>query len=135
MLNAEGMNPVRILLVDDNVLVARLIATRLEMTGRFTVRFESSPSTALKVNREFQPDVWLLDVDMPGMTGPELATKLRQEPGCGKIPTIFLTSLISVEEAGEQELVSNGHRYLSKSAANEVIVRCIDRALHLPEAA
>ena len=130
-----AMNPTRILLVDDNVLVARLTATRLEKTGRFTVRVESIPNSALTANRDFQPHLWLLDVDMPGISGPELAKKLRQEPNCEKIPTIFLTSLISVEEAGEQELVSNGNRYLAKSATVEVIVRCIERALALPAAA
>ena len=129
------MNTTRILMVDDNVLVARLIATRLEKTGRFTVRIETMPHAAVKAKREFEPHLCLLDVDMPGMSGPELATKLRQEPGSEKIPIIFLTSLISVEEAGEQELVSNGNRYLAKSAAPEVITRCIARALDLPEAA
>jgi CheY-like chemotaxis protein len=128
------MNTVRILLVDDNVLVARLIAARLEKTGRFAVRIENIPHQAQKAHDEFQPHLWLFDVDMPGITGPELVKKLRQ--ACGEaVPTIFLTSLISPEEAGENELVSSGNRYLAKSAPAEVIIRCIDRALAIPSAA
>jgi CheY-like chemotaxis protein len=125
------MNKTRILMVDDNVLVARLIGTRLEKTERFTVRVESIPQNGLTAAREFKPHVLLLDVDMPGISGPELAKKLQKEPACANVPIIFLTSLISEEEAGEHELVSNGNRYLAKSAPIEVIIRCITRSLPL----
>jgi CheY-like chemotaxis protein len=131
----EQMNMTRILLVDDNVMVAKLVAMRLEETGRYTVRIENRPGSAQSANREFQPHLWLFDVDMPGITGPELAKKLRKEPGCSVIPTIFLTSLVSVGETGEVELVSNGNRYLAKAAPIDVIGRCIDRALRQPAAA
>ena len=120
----------RILLVDDNVMVAKLVAMRLEETGRYSVRIENRPTAASSANREFQPHLWLFDVDMPGITGPELAKKLKKEPGCSATPTIFLTSLVSVDESGENELVSNGNRYLAKAAPIETIARCIDRALH-----
>jgi len=123
------MNMTRILLVDDNVMVARLVAMRLEETGRYTVRVENSPNSAQSANREFQPHLWLFDVDMPGITGPELVKKLRNEPGGSNMPAIFLTSLVSVEETGDNELVSNGNRYLAKAAPIEIIARCIDRAL------
>ena len=124
-----AMNNTRILLVDDNVMVARLVAMRLQETGRYTVRVENSPNSAAGAHREFQPHLWLFDVDMHGITGPELVKKLRREPGGADMPTIFLTSLVSVEDTPENELMSNGNRYLAKAAPIEVIARCIDRAL------
>jgi CheY-like chemotaxis protein len=123
------MSKIRILIVDDNRPLARLVGIRLEQTGHYSARIECVPQSAVRAAHEFQPHVFLLDVDMPGMNGPELQRVLRKEPRFSNIPVIFLTSLISAEEAGDREMISNGNRYLSKSAPIEVIHRCIDRAV------
>lgn len=123
------MSKTRILVVDDNRPIAKLVAMRLEQTGLYDVRVEYMPSEAASVAREFQPDVFLLDVDMPGISGPELARSLKTDPRLSSTPVIFLTSLISGEEAGDRELISNGNRYLSKSATTEVVQQCVQRAL------
>jgi CheY-like chemotaxis protein len=123
------MSKLRILIVDDNRPLAKLVGVRLTQTGHYTVQVEVIPQAALRAVHEFQPHLLLLDVDMPGMNGPELLRVLRKEPGFSHIPAIFLTSLISGEEAGDREMMSNGNQYLSKSAPIEVIHRCIDRAL------
>jgi CheY-like chemotaxis protein len=123
------MSKIRILIVDDNRPLAKLVGVRLEQTGHYTARVECIPQSAVRVAHEFQPDLLLLDVDMPGMNGPELQSVLRKEPGFSRVPVIFLTSLMSAEEAGDRELISNGNRYLSKSAPIEVVHHCIARAL------
>jgi CheY-like chemotaxis protein len=123
------MSRIRILIVDDNRPLATLVGLRLEQTGHYTVRIESKPHVAIPTAREFQPHLMLLDVDMPGMTGPELQRAVQKEPGFSEVPVIFLTSLISADEAGEREMISNGSRFLSKSAKTEVVHRCITRAI------
>lgn len=123
------MSRIRILIVDDNRPLATLVGLRLEQTGNYTVRIESKPHAAIPAAREFQPHLLLLDVDMPGLTGPELQRAIHKEPGFGDVPVIFLTSLISADEAGEREMISNGNRFLSKSATTEVLHRCISRTI------
>jgi DNA-binding response OmpR family regulator len=123
------MSRTRILIVDDNRPLAKLVGIRLEQTGHYSVRVEHMPQVAIRAAHEFQPHLMLLDVDMPGMNGPELQRAIRKESAFDHIPVIFLTSLISSDEAGERELISNGSRFLSKSAAIEVVHRCISRAI------
>lgn len=123
------MTRIRILIVDDNRPLGRLVGIRLEQTGHYTVRVEQMPQVAIRAAREFQPQLLLLDVDMPGMNGPELQRAILKEPGFSHVPVIFLTSLISSDEAGEREIMSNGSRFLSKSASIEVVHRCISRAI------
>jgi DNA-binding response OmpR family regulator len=123
------MSKIRILIVDDNRPLGKLVGVRLEQTGFYTARVEYIPQSAVRAAHEFQPHLLLLDVDMPGMNGPELLRVIRKEPGFEKIPVLFLTSLISAEEAGTQEMISNGNRYLSKSAPIEAVHRCIGRVM------
>ncbi|MEQ1862486.1 MAG: response regulator [Chthoniobacteraceae bacterium] len=127
------MTKTRILIVDDNWPIAKLIGSRLEATGYYEVRVENMPAGAFRAAAEFQPRLFLLDVEMPGMSGIELAAKLAKEPGFTDTPVIFLTSLVSSEEAGARELVSRGKRYLSKTASVAVTHACITRALSAPD--
>lgn len=123
------MHRIRVLIVDDNLPLAKLVGIRLEQTGHYTVRVEHMPKFAIRVAREFQPQLVLVDVDMPGMSGPDLQQAIRKEPGFGEVPVIFLTSLIATDNAAEREMIGNGNRFLSKSAAIETVHRCISRAI------
>jgi CheY-like chemotaxis protein len=124
------MSKTRILVVDDNWPVGKLVGTRLEQTGCFDVRVEHLPGAAARAAAEFHPQLFLLDVDMPGKNGLELAAELLREPAFARIPVIFLTSLVTAEEAGARELISQGKRYVSKAAPVSVLRQCIERALH-----
>ena len=68
--------PVRVLCVDDNKDIADSEAMLLEVVG-FEVEVCYDGRSALRVAEVFRPRVCLLDLDMPGMPGDELATQLR----------------------------------------------------------
>src|SRR5262249_41559222 len=70
----------RVLVVDDNVGAADSLALLLEMAGQ-EVRVAYDGPTALRVAREFHPEVVLLDIGMPGMNGYDVAYRMRREDG------------------------------------------------------
>ena len=82
--------PYRILIVDDEADTAEFHATSLEAAGLETVTV-TDPLEVMSQLVEFQPDVILMDVYMPGCTGLELAMVIRQEEAFVGVPIIFLS--------------------------------------------
>jgi DNA-binding response OmpR family regulator len=87
------MNNSKILLIDDDETLLELLVDHLQVAGYATIPTHSGQEGLQKVAAE-QPDLILLDVMMPGMTGWEVCQKLRQDTA---VPIIMLT-------AKEQEL-------------------------------
>jgi diguanylate cyclase (GGDEF)-like protein len=79
-----------ILLVDDDLTVVRILHRIL--SGFAPIRFANSGRMALKLARESVPDLVLLDVDMPEVSGFEVCTKFKSEPALAQVPIIFITS-------------------------------------------
>jgi CheY-like chemotaxis protein len=79
-----------VLVVDDNVDQADSAAMLLRLSGH-EVRVDYAGSTALDVAVEYQPDVVLLDIGLPGMNGCEVARRLRQEPSLKDIVLVAMT--------------------------------------------
>jgi CheY-like chemotaxis protein len=82
--------PRRMLLVDDNVDAAELLAELLRLFGHEVLLAHDGPS-ALELAAEQLPDVALLDIGLPGMTGYELAVRLRAVQGLADIRLIATT--------------------------------------------
>lgn len=104
------MSKIKILIVDDDAKVSHLLAVILSRVGGHEVREENRPFAAVHSAREFQPDLILLDVDMPGKDGGEISAELGDDPLLAQVPVIFVTSLITQGEAGMRK----GHPYLAK---------------------
>ena len=77
---AVAAQPLRVLLADDDRDGAMTLATLLELEG-YEVRTVHGGQEALDAAREFRPDVCLLDIGMPKITGYEAARRLRQRYG------------------------------------------------------
>ena len=87
------MSPLsRIFLVDDEPDIRAIARLALETVGGFTVEACNSGQEALLRASEFGPDLFLLDVMMPGMDGPETLRALRALPGFEATPVIFMTA-------------------------------------------
>lgn len=84
----------KILIVDDETALVRLIQLNLEATGRYQVKTETQGMEALNAARAFQPDLILLDVVMPGLSGPEVASQIRADKSLKHIPIVFLTAAV-----------------------------------------
>ena len=89
----------RILVVDDLASDTRLVKLYLEGTNEYVVREENDAKAALSAAEEFQPQLILLDVAMPGIDGLKLADHFRAHPTLNAAPIVFLTAIITKEEA------------------------------------
>lgn len=88
---SEGaQRAVRLLVVDDNVDAADAIATLLSLNA-YEVSTAHDPDEAMELGAAFDPDVILLDIGLPGMTGYELARKLHADRVCRRAKLIAIT--------------------------------------------
>ncbi len=101
----------RVLVVDDESDVTELLQYRLEQEGYRVATLNDPLGFVVKV-REFEPDLMLLDVMMPELSGIQLCRIVRADPSMKNIPVIFLSARGEVEdrikglEAGAEDYVS-----------------------------
>ncbi|MDO4705136.1 MAG: response regulator transcription factor [Comamonadaceae bacterium] len=118
---------IRILLIDDHTLFRSGLRLLLKRQSDFEVVAEAADGIeGLKRARELQPDVILLDLNMPGLSGLEVLHILAQDlPACAVI-------VLTVSEDGEelaQALRSGARGYLVKNIDADALVASIRRAV------
>jgi CheY-like chemotaxis protein len=78
-----------------------------------------------------RPDVILLDIMMPKVSGPDVADAILQDPAIKNIPILFLTALVTEEEIGFRLMREIGGRnFIAKPVEIDRIVNCIENALN-----
>lgn len=87
----------KIALIDDNIAIVDVIKRFLELKGFMTVEAYSGEEGLNMVYKE-KPDLILLDVMLPGMSGYEVCEKLKKDTETSSIPIIFLTVRSKVED-------------------------------------
>jgi DNA-binding response OmpR family regulator len=85
------MAPATVLVVDDDPVILKLLEVNFEMEGFQVVR-AADGAEGLERARAVLPDIVVLDVMMPRMTGYEVAKALREDDGTAHIPIIFVTA-------------------------------------------
>ncbi len=80
-----------ILVADDDVDVRTLVVLKLESSGHQVVSVENG-AQAVDTCREIRPDLVVLDLMMPGMTGLEACAAIRADPMVARTPIILLTA-------------------------------------------
>jgi two-component system nitrate/nitrite response regulator NarL len=122
----EPREPISVLLVDDHTLFRSGVRSLLQRNPRFTVVGEASDGIdGVKRAMQLKPDVILLDLHMPGMTGVETLELILQ--GWPEAAVIMLT----VSEEGEDlatALHAGARGYLIKNIDADYLQRAIERA-------
>ena len=102
-----------ILCIDDDVPLVQILARKLTLDG-YVVRTASDRQTIVaELQKLPSPDLVLLDVGLPGISGFDLLQKLRQHPKLGSVPVIMLTGRSSPEDV-LHGMTSGADGYVSK---------------------
>ncbi len=91
------MDPISILVIEDDEIVARTIERCLR-GGEFRVRLASSGVEGLRAARREVPNLVILDVIMPGMDGYAVCREMRGDPVLVEVPILFLTAKTKDED-------------------------------------
>jgi CheY-like chemotaxis protein len=88
----------RILCVDDDPDILSILDFSLTRIGSYTVLACSNGLSAVSEVTRFEPDLILLDVMMPGLSGPQTLAALRGPPHAVSTPVVFMTARSLVHE-------------------------------------
>ena len=121
----------KIAIIEDDATINQMYRMKFEADG-FDVQVADNGRDGVKLVTNFSPDIILMDLQMPEMTGDEALTEIRSHDWGKNTPVIILTNL--GEEEAPKHLRSLGiHSYIVKAnlTPKEVVLR-VKEALGLP---
>jgi len=123
-----SIRPEKILIVDDNQVILKILKNILESQNYLTV-LASNGIEALKIVAQEKPDLIITDYMMPEMDGMTLITELKSQPATRFIPIVMLTS--KDEVAAEVAVINAGaDDYLTKPINSKRFIVRINRLLN-----
>jgi len=120
---------ITLLVVDDSASIREAVKRGLEHTRKYTVHQAASGPEAFSLACELQPDAILMDLLMPMMTGAECSRLLKEAPLTAHIPVIFLTGMMSKDDAKALDGEIDGELYLAKPVCIAEIMATVERVL------
>jgi DNA-binding response OmpR family regulator len=118
-----------LLVVDDTPANLNVLSTILGQRG-YRVRPAISGELALKAARAARPDLILLDIQMPGLSGYEVCRQLKAAPDTARVPIVFISAL---EDAGDkvEAFRAGGADYITKPFQIEEVLARVENQLTL----
>jgi phosphoserine phosphatase RsbU/P len=124
--------PSTILVVDDDVITNRMIQAILTRAG-FQIACAFDSAGALQLIHELQPDLVLLDVNLPDGSGFDVCLKMHQETGYAQIPVLFVSASEDIANKVRGFEVG-GVDYIPKPFSGEEVVARVSTHLRLKQA-
>jgi CheY-like chemotaxis protein len=117
--SAEAAVSKRVLIADDNLDAAESLQLWLQLAGH-DVQVAGNGMEALRIAAAFKPDVALLDLGMPGLSGFDVARRIRESPWGGGMVLVALTGW-GQDEDRKQSAEAGFHHHLTKPIAPDTI--------------
>jgi two-component system cell cycle response regulator DivK len=118
----------RVLVVEDNKLNMKLFCDLLESRGHEVVQSRDGLD-ALKLTRQLRPDLIIMDIQLPEVSGVEVTKWIKNEEPLKAIPIIAVTAFAM---RGDQEMIlqSGCDSYISKPIDNKNFIAVVERFLN-----
>jgi PAS domain S-box-containing protein len=116
----------RVLVVDDNEDAVTTMSALLERCGHET-RIATDGLHAIEIAHEFEPDIVLLDIGLPGLDGFQVARRLRQIPACEEIPIVAVTGYARAWDR-QQALQAGFSDHFAKPIDPKTLERVVEMA-------
>ncbi len=124
-------NPVKkVLVIDDEEDFCFFVRENLMNSGRFDVVIANSGGRGVELAETESPDIILLDMMMPDMSGEEVLEELKGSRHTAGIPVVFLTALVTREDTGDASFKKIGDSYfIAKPVRTRELIGAIDQLL------
>jgi len=116
-----------VLIVEDEPDAAELFAEMMRVSG-FRVRKTSSSAPALSMMNEDKPDIVLLDIMMPEVSGLDILRRMRQDPVLATVPVVVVSAM-SMPSDIRNGLEAGASTYLTKPVGFLELKEAVERAL------
>jgi len=125
--------PIHILTVDDEESFTFFIKLNLQKDKRydFKVTTANSGKEGLMLAETTRPDLILLDIMMPDMSGTEVAEELLMDARTKNIPIIFMTAVVRKNEVESEAGLMGGREFIAKPVGKEELIDRIEATLNL----
>ena len=117
----------KILIIEDNPANMKLASLLLRKAGH-TVLCAVDAETGLTLARASQPDLILMDIQLPGMDGLAATALLKQDPVTAAIPVIALTAM-AMKEDQEKSQIAGCDAYIAKPLRYQELYAAINALL------
>jgi len=121
--------PKRVMVVDDEEDIRTSVGQVLEICGYEVIKAENG-SDCLKQLEQGRPDLVILDIMMPGMSGWDVAARMKENEKWNTVPIVFLTAKGDDMSIGMGGLASE--EYIVKPFDVVKLMECVDRILRTP---
>ncbi len=115
-----------ILVVDDEETIRKIVKFHLKRTLKYEVLDAVDGQEAIHLAKRKKPDLILLDLLMPGMSGNDVMEHLMDDPATRRIPVIFLTGAVTKDDIQTQGGVVGGRRFIAKPVVFEELISVVD---------
>jgi putative two-component system response regulator len=123
-----------ILLVDDEDEILEMYAAKLQEAD-YEIVMAHDGYEAIDAAKEDQPDLILLDIMMPGLSGTETLLKLKENPATADIPVAFLSSLPETADEVATAKTAGAADFISKDIELDSFVQRVEKVLSSAAAA
>jgi CheY-like chemotaxis protein len=121
-----------ILVADDSMTILAMVSSRLERAG-YDVVTAARGDEALRLVQENRPRLVLLDVEMPGLDGVEVARRIRADEALAETFIVLLTSLSEASEVATG-MAAGADAYLTKPFSPQDLQTQVEQLIGTPSA-
>ena len=117
---------IKILVIDNEPSLRKIIQTNLSASG-YDVTVAENGEQGIKLAKNLRPDLVLLDIKMPGISGWDVLTVFRADPGLKKVPVIIMTAFMRESEGANARQM--GASFMEKPFGVSDLLGKVEKAL------